>query len=424
VSGQPSDDEVVRTAVANEVQVVLGMSEWSARRLVDLSARLTRVLPDTLDALEGGRVDPTRARALAEATEPLSDELARSVEALVLAGAGDAPWDGPSPRAWRQRIDRAVVRADAEAARRRREQAVRHRQVRSWLIGNGAAELLVSAAAEDVAMAEQVITDLAREWPAEGPGDEPLTMDQRRVDALMDLLRRVRDGRDVPTLPVRRQREIGLVLTADTFFADQPGAEVGAAADPGELRGPGGSVAVDARSAAEIARTEIARGVALNVLLVDAVGVLQRVVRLPRTPAGGWTRELVGRAVCAVLPGLPELAVPGYVPTAPIEDHVRARHARCVWYDCPRSSARCDLDHDEPWPRGPTSTANLVPRCRRNHESKTRGLIGSRVLPDGTVLSTMLTGRVAVARPEPFPGFAPGESYGPARPVESASSAA
>jgi hypothetical protein len=220
------------------------------------------------------------------------------------------------------------------------------------------------------------------------------------------------------------------VLPAEALFPDSPraadhGAPAAAAppgagaarpaGDPGEIRGSSRTVPIDPVSAAEIARAELARGVALNVLLVDGAGALQRVLRLPRAPAGGWTRELLAGAVRAALPDLPALGTPGYAPTAAIEDHVRAKHPRCVWYDCPRGSPRCDLDHDQPWPRGPTDEHNLVPRCRRNHQTKTRGLVRSRLRPDGTVVTTMLTGLVVTTRPEPLPGYGPGESHDPGK---------
>lgn len=199
VSGQPSDDEVIRTAVVGEIQAVLGISEWSAGELFLLAARLTTDLPDTLDALESGRLDLTRAKVLETETRDLPDDLARRVEALLLPGAGGTPWEGPSPRAWRQRVDRAVIRADSDAARRRRQEAARRRLVRSWVCDDGSAELLVAASAEDVAMAEAVITDLAHAWPAARPDGGRLTRDQRRVDALMEVFRRIRDGR--PSCP-------------------------------------------------------------------------------------------------------------------------------------------------------------------------------------------------------------------------------
>jgi hypothetical protein len=242
-------------------------------------------------------------------------------------------------------------------------------------------------------------------------------MDQRRVDAFVDVFRRVRDGRDVPGMPVRRERELGLVMHADTFFGDGP-----AAADPAEIRGLGQTAVVDPVTAREHARTMVGSAGgsagsaggsgATNVLLVDRLGALVRMVRLPKAPPGGWTRALLEAAVTARLNGLPPLSCEGYVPTVAIEDHVRARNPRCTGYDCPRKAHRCDLDHDTPWPRGPTDVNNLDPRCRRQHEHKTRGLVRTRLHPDGAVETTMmLTGLVITTRPEPLPGHAPGEGH-------------
>lgn len=206
------------------------------------------------------------------------------------------------------------------------------------------------------------------------------------------------------------------MLHADTLFpvsSGEAGEPRDVLGDPGEIRGLGDAVTVDPVSAAEIARAETARGAALNVLLVGAAGALQRLVRLPRMPAGGWTKESVARAVRDALGDLPELTAQSYSPTVAISEHVRARHPRCGSYDCARGSRRCDLDHDRPWPRGPTSVTNLVPRCRRHHETKTRGLVQSRLDLGGSLTTTMLTGLVVTTRPEPLPGFGVGESYGP-----------
>jgi hypothetical protein len=147
------------------------------------------------------------------------------------------------------------------------------------------------------------------------------------------------------------------------------------------------------------------------VLLVDRDGVLQRTLRLPKAPPGGWTRDLLVGQVRAALPDLPSLQTESYEPTVAITDHVRAVHPRCTSYDCARLASRCDLDHDESWPRGPTSVTNLCPRCRRHHELKTRGLVRTRLHPDGAVTTTTLLGTTVTTRPEPVPGFGVGEAY-------------
>jgi Domain of unknown function (DUF222) len=497
VPGAPKDHEVIESAVVGELQAVLGIAQSPAVRLVNLAQRLTRVLPEVLTALESGRLDLIRARVLAEATEVLPGGAARDVAHQMLAVAGDSPWQGLSPRTWRARTDRTVVRVDADAARRRRKEAYERRAVRSWPTSEGMAELFITADAADIAMALQVLTDLAQTRPATGTDGVHVSMDARRVDSFMDVFRRIRDGQALPGVPVRRERELGLVLHADTFFGDGP-----AANDPGEVRGLSGPSPLDPATAREHAHALVGRVAgtscetdseasksnvsgpgadavgdtstdmvdrfvrnpftdnaadrpndtvgatsrgatgggmpgggmtgggmpgggmpggadavtsvtsgAVNVLLVDSAGVLKRVVRLARAPAGGWTRQLLDAAITARLDELPPLSSDGYVATAAIEQHVRARNPRCTGYDCPRGARACDLDHDTPWPRGPTNVANLAPRCRRQHEHKTRGLVRTTLHADGSVDTVMLTGLLTTTRPEPLPGHAPGEGY-------------
>ena len=406
VPGAPSEAELVDSLVTAELMCILGIAKRPAERLHELAVRLVTVLPDTLTALEEGRLDLPRAEFLSEATEHLDDSAARAVETLVLPTVGEAPWDGPSPRTWRARIDRAVVKVDLDAARRRRELAVKARAVRAWALGDGTGVLQITAADTDVILADRVITDLAHTWPTVGADGEALSMDQRRADALMDLFRRVADGSELAGVKSRREREIGLVLHADTLFADGP-----AKGDPGELRGLGAPAPVDPRSAAEMARTGIAGGAGTRVLLVGTDGTLQRTIRLPQAPDGGWTRPELTAAVRDALPDLPQLHTDGYEPTVAITEHVRAVHPRCTSYDCARLASRCDLDHDQPWPRGPTAVTNLCPRCRRHHELKTRGLVRTRLHRDGSVTTTTLLGLTVTTRPEPPPGHGTGEAY-------------
>ncbi len=203
--------------------------------------------PTTLAAVEAGRIDLARAEVLAQETALLDDAGARAVEALVLAKVADAdgPWQTLSPRGWKSQIQRLVIRVDADAARRRREQALRERAVRAWPQGDGTGVLQIIGQDCDIAFADRVLTNLALAAPSIGPDGEKLSMDQRRVDGFMDLMRRVAFGDQLPQARTGGQREVGIVVHADTLFGDGP-----AKNDPGELRGLGAPAPIDPTSAA------------------------------------------------------------------------------------------------------------------------------------------------------------------------------
>ena len=182
-----------------------------------LAARLVGVLPDTLAALEAGRIDLTRAEVLSAETALLDDPCARAVERVVLrqVADGDGPWNALSPRRWRAQIQRTVIQVDDDSARRRREAALRDRAVRAWPQGDGTGVLQIIGQDSEIAFADGVITDLALAWPTVGADGEKLSMDQRRVDAVMDLMRRV---------AVRRPPSAG---ASQPRARDRPGAALG-----------------------------------------------------------------------------------------------------------------------------------------------------------------------------------------------------
>ena len=153
VPGAASDTELVMSAVTVELMMALGINQGHAEGLQLLATRLVRVLPETLAMLECGRIDLTRARLLAEATEVLDDEHARAVQALLLPAVGSGPWDGPSPRSWRARVQRAVITVDPDSARRRREAAIRDRLVRAWAAGDGTGVIHVVGRDTEIAAA-------------------------------------------------------------------------------------------------------------------------------------------------------------------------------------------------------------------------------------------------------------------------------
>jgi hypothetical protein len=64
----------------------------------------------------------------------------------------------------------------------------------------------------------------------------------------------------------------------------------------------------------------------------------------------------------------------GYVPSDKLKIAVQARDGTCTMPNCNRPAIECDLDHEKPYPRGPTCGHNLRPLCRRHHNFKTHDI--------------------------------------------------
>jgi hypothetical protein len=209
---------------------------------------------------------------------------------------------------------------------------------------------------------------------------------------------------------VRRVHDLGLVLHADTLFGDGPAADA-----TGQLRGLGRPAVVDPESARTLARKQLREGTAVQAIVVDNTGAVDRVVRLDRhTVRSCGSREDLVTAVRQQLATAPPLETDVHDPSEAIARHVRAAAPTCSFYDCPRRARSCDLDHDTPWPRGPTAVGNLDPKCRRHHNAKTSGAMQTRLVAGPgagprTVHWTLPGGIQVTTSPEPMPGTRHGE---------------
>ena len=94
----------------------------------------------------------------------------------------------------------------------------------------------------------------------------------------------------------------------------------------------------------------------------------------------------------------------GYRPGAALDRHLRARDRRCRFPGCRRSVPLSgELDHDRPWPEGPTSAGNLVGYCTGHHRGKHQAPGWQHHLAgDGTLTVTTPTGLVASTTPPPY----------------------
>ncbi len=165
--------------VPDEVGLTLGISRLEALGEIALAQRLRHVLPDTLAALEAGRIDRGRAELIARATAVLPDDKARAVEAAVLAKAPDA-----TRKQLGDRVRRAIARVDPDGEYRRHREANTERRVSIRSLEDGMASLWFYGSAPEIEAAWQMADRLAR---ALGPED-PRTLDQRRFDLAMQVL--------------------------------------------------------------------------------------------------------------------------------------------------------------------------------------------------------------------------------------------
>jgi len=92
-----------------------------------------------------------------------------------------------------------------------------------------------------------------------------------------------------------------------------------------------------------------------------------------------WRRLVTDPVTGAAL----DLSTNRYRPTAAMADFVAALDMVCRAPGCAIPAYRCDLDHNRPWPTGPTTVRNLSGKHRRHHNHKTRGTWTAQADQDG-----------------------------------------
>ena len=197
---------------ADELAVALSISRRAAERMIPLAHDLATRLPRTRHALAAGVIGDYKAQLIAEATRVLDDAAAAGAGAAVVPGAVT----GKTPGQIRAAIGRAVLKADPEAAGKRRREAEKDPRVELWREDAGTAAICGYGLPPDAALAAgQAITTAALTLKTAGT---PGTMDQLRARAYLDALLGM-DSRPTPR------------TTAPSTKA--PGTEPGGAAAPG-----------------------------------------------------------------------------------------------------------------------------------------------------------------------------------------------
>ena len=401
-------------ALATEpaVALLLRVSEWKAGRLLHEALALSE-LPDGLEALEWGLLQPDQSWVLVRELQPLPPEQQLQLwERLLQRLAADAGSGAVLPPARLGNLLKVWVQqvAPQDAVERRRT-AEEGRSVSYRKRDDGLADVfLLGIRATD---AQAVLQRIRGASAPVGLWDER-TADQRRLDAAVDLLL----GRDV------------LGTSAGT------GARCGSGCGcrPGEAAPCGSSINVHVTLNGSLGTTDEAATMdrhgpieqdLLQALLLNAPVLRAVFVDEHGTPVGISRQRLrpergdpesVRQALLRLGNLKPDRLFPvhpdGHAPpgasrsarphppdtpspyrvTGLLRDLIAARSPRCEWIGCGMPARACDAEHDAAWPGGPTCSCNLGPCCRHHHRVKQLGWRKTRH-PDGSVTWTDPFGR-------------------------------
>lgn len=111
-----------------------------------------------------------------------------------------------------------------------------------------------------------------------------------------------------------------------------------------------------------------------------------------------WRRLVVDPVTGTAL----DLSTRRYRPTRAMADVVAARDGMCRGPGCTVPADRCDIDHDTPWPAGPTQIGNLSNKHRRHHNHKTRGTWIASSDEDGAITWRTCAKRRYVSYPHDY----------------------
>ena len=360
-------------AVGSELSAALSWTPAQADSRAGLAIELVEELPDTIAALDEGRIDVRRAGLIADKTRVLGPMTRGAVERAVLPTAGEQT----STQLGRA-LDRRVMAADPAAAGRRRERGRRDRRVeRPRPSGNadGIADMVLTGPAEDLTAlwtAVDAAARAARTARRDGTtgGDthgDARTLDQHRFDILTGLgwtaLTLGHLGCCTPTC-----------VTPDTSQSTAT-ATVTAAAGVGS---------VTATAAVRVPRLGTRHGRPAAVQVTVALTTLAGADHEPADLDGyGPIPAHAARTIAADATlrrlltdprdgRLLEYGRTTYTPPQALKDFVIARDRTCRFPTVTTPARSCDIDHRIPYHHGGTTgITNTQALSRRAHLDKT-----------------------------------------------------
>jgi hypothetical protein len=297
----------------------MGLSEGQVMGRVAMARRVRDHTPQVWLAFNDGRIDASRIREISQTIERLQrEESIIRLDQRVVAYA--ETHTVAELRTWLRRF---VVRVEGDLAAERAEADRANRQVEIVHRDEGMSLMVASLPSFVLAAIDK---RLEKEAIALG-ADDPRTKAQRRADLLAAWLTTNESGE------AAANADIAVTVPADVLAGATEG--FGISAD-GQWVMP----------AAWIAELAAAGDPFWHRMVLDPV------------TEDVLTHEYDGR----------------YAPKV-LAKALAFRDGVCEAPGCLVPADRCDLDHREPWPEGPTSGVNLGPKCRRHHNLKGHGLL-------------------------------------------------
>jgi hypothetical protein len=341
----------VHEAVAAEVSAAQNISRSRAGSQVRMAVSLHQRLPRVAEIFARGQIDLRLVRIVLNRTDNVEDDIIAELDAALAPEL--VKWMRFSEKKLKERVDRWVATFDPAGVRV--PPTVRDNlyfTVEPHLPGTAFAGGLLDAV--DAAALDQRLDALA----ATVCDADPRTPGQRRAAACGALGRgesTLECRCESPECPATALKESAARVVVH-ILAEQATID-GTSNAPGYLEGFGVMPAEEVR--------EVAAGAEL------------RPVNRPGDD--------------------PE---PGYRPSRRLRNFLRWRDLTCRFPGCDAPVQRCDVDHTDPWPLGPTHPSNNKHYCRDHHLIKTfySGAHGWRdeQRPDGTVVLIAPTGLVYV----------------------------
>ncbi len=372
--------------VADELALLLRDQPYQVRCLLARSRRLAADLPTVWEAFQRGELDAEQIRVI--------DRVARRVtEASTLAAIDEQAVDAAQTRSPKQLtvwLLRLVVQLEPLAFQQRHRRALAERRVTVIQGADGIGYVTGEVSAADAAAIDGMLAAVARSLGAE----DPRTEQQRRSDLFADLLlgrlastKPDHDDEDAKPQTIRSGWK-SKTLTPTPANCSAPSCNVWmVTVNPSANRSMPRRI-TQRRQAAKFVRRPRKHRIGVVVPLASLLGATDAPGELADR-SGFLPGETLRDQIAETLDPDPHDEVLftrlltddggrlldttelGRYPSARLAQAIKIRAGTCRHPTCTVPADRCDLDHHEPWPHGPTSATNMDPLCRRHHRAKT-----------------------------------------------------